>query len=174
MTRFRNAPARPRSQSARPYYPRLLSIGLIVAAAACGGTVVEQDAEQDTDGTTGGTGGTAGYPVSAGMGGSPYEPDASTGGTAGYPVSSGSGGSPYEPDASPGGMGGTGGVDASPYDTGVGGTGGPGVGGSAGGGVPDTYEDAGTTVDADPGAAGTAGTAGAAGSGEEPPFESGE
>ena len=164
MPRLHRMPARPRARTHRPVYPRLLGVGLLLTAAACGGTVVESEGSGDGTGGTSAQGGYGGASP-AGIGGAPYEPDADTGGTGGMNPT-GTGGSPYVPDAS---AGGTGGTD-------------PGPGGSAGGGMPDPYEDAGWGGSAgEGGGAGSAGSAGAAGEGGAAmggvpmsPFESGD
>ncbi len=114
MATYRSLPPRPREKRPCPSYPKLLGLGALVLAAACGGSVESTgDIAAPFDSDAGGSAGAAG---AAGQGG--------VAGDDNWPGGTGGGGIPY------------------PYDSGVAGSGGTdiGVGGSAGGGAPYPYD----------------------------------
>lgn len=122
MLRFRARPAAPRAKVAAPTYPRLLGLGLIVAAAACGGTVAEStpEGESGAAGAAGSGGGDAGQ---AGQGGEGGYAGYGSEGPAGVAPDPYDGGFP-EPDATPDaepdvGEPEPGGIAEPPFDAGV-------------------------------------------------------
>lgn len=118
MDRFNDVAARPRTGIRRPAYPRLLGLGLLLTAAACGGKVTESVGNPDgaagsahgPDAGAGGLGG-GGSEGSAGGGYPETYEDAGAAGGAGESGSAGSAGE-GEPDAAMGG------VPMSPYESG--------------------------------------------------------
>ena len=91
MNRFGHQPARPRPSKSTPLYPRLLGLGLMVAATACGGQAV-----QEVPGG-GGAGGEAGQGGNAGGTLPDAGDEANQGGYAGYAGEPTSGGIAVEP-----------------------------------------------------------------------------
>jgi hypothetical protein len=127
MSHYRSLPAKPRKGQQSPSYPKLLGLGMVVAAAACGGTAV-----QGGEGGTGGTASPDGDVAPAYDAGTAGAAGSGSAGMAGW--GTGGGGAPY------------------PYDSGVAGeagSGGTGVAGSGGGGAPIPY-DAGDAQDEQP------------------------